>query len=594
MKNVKKIFAYMKDYKVYYILAILSMLISLMAYNYTPFLFSTAIDNILMDKPIESLRLAKAIDWLGGQAYLRANFWIVGLVILFFIFIRGFFLFLQKLLSARAVELSMRDLRDKLFDHIQRLPYDYHVKADTGDLLQRATSDIEIIRNFLFLQFLDLLTSLFIVVSVLFIILKMNRKMVLVSMAILPVLLVYSIYFFRKMKLIFKEREEKEAIMTTTLQENISGVRIVKAFNRQDYERAKFDKATREQRDIDHKITYNMAKYYSTSDVLCMSQILAVIIVGAILVYKNEISLGEYSAFVVYVEMLVWPIRQLGRVLTDMGQSFVAQERIEEILKIEEEDFSKSGERPEIKGHIVFDRVGFSYNNGEKILKDISFEVKAGESLGIIGGTGSGKTSLINLLPRFYDYNEGSIRIDGREIRDIDKSWLRENMGLVLQESFLYAKPIKDNIKLIDPKIEDKRVYKAAQTACIHEDILGFEEGYDTMVGEKGVSLSGGQKQRIAIARSIVEERPIVIFDDSLSAVDTETDMKIRQALNKRKEKATTIIVSHRISSLAQADQILVLDKGRIVESGRHEELLSQGGYYKKLYDIQNPVEDLI
>lgn len=594
MKNLKRIFGYMKGYKIYYALAVLAMIISLTAYTYTPLVFRTAIDNIFLGKDIESAKAEKIIDFFGGQTYLQENIWLIGLFVIIVLFIRGFFLFVQKNLAAKAVESSIKNLRDQLYDHIQRLPYDYHVKADTGDLLQRATTDIDIIKNFLFSHFLELLTSIFIIIKILSTILKMNKTMVLASMAILPLLLAYSINFFKKMKLIFKEREERESAMTTALQENISGVRVVKAFNRQDYEVEKFKQATQAQRDIDNKITYNMAKYYSTSDVLCMLQILSVVIIGAYLAYKNKISLGEYSAFTVYVEMLVWPIRQLGRVLTDIGQATVAEDRINEILSLDTEVFSQRGTGPEIRGNIKFENVAFSYNGNQEVLKDISFEIKEGQTLAIVGPTGSGKTSLVNLLPRFYDYNRGSIKLDGKELRTIDKKWIRQNIGFVLQESFLYAKPIKENIRLVNPRLKEDAVYNAAKTACIHEDILEFEKGYETFVGEKGVSLSGGQKQRIAISRTIIEERPIVIFDDSLSAVDTETDIKIRKALKNRKNKATTIIISHRISTVAQADKIIVIDKGKIIESGSHEELLKNPGHYRRLYEIQNSEDSFI
>ena len=592
MKELKKIFKFMEGHKLEYCLAIISMLVSLTAYTLMPTVLRSSIDNVFLNKPVESGRLLKLFNFMGGQQHIRENIYLIAFVVVGIIGVRGLFLFLQKKLAAKAVEATIKNIRDSLYDHIQRLPYDYHVKSDTGDLLQRASSDVDSLRKFLFIQFLDLIACGFIILRVLLIIFKMNKKMVLASVVILPILLAYSLRFFKKMKLIFKEREEKESLMTSCLQENINGVRVVKAFNRQDYELERFKKSVAEHRDINYRVTNELAKYHSLADLLCMSQIFSVILIGIYLSYKGEISLGEYSAFTVYVNMLVWPIRQLGRVLTDSGQAIVAEERISEILAKPVEVFKENFEEPEIKGGIEFENVSFSYDGREDILKDISFKIEPGESLALIGATGSGKTSLVQLIPRLYDYGDGSIKIDDRELRTIDKAWIRQNVGLVLQESFLYAKTIKENISFIDPNFSDERVYGAAKIASIHDDILSFEESYETMVGEKGVSLSGGQKQRMAIARMIIDEKPIIIFDDSLSAVDTETDSYIRKSLKRKDKKSTSLIISHRIATVAEADKILVLEDGRIVESGSHRELMEIKGRYKKIFDIQNSIDN--
>lgn len=297
-------------------------------------------------------------------------------------------------------------------------------------------------------------------------------------------------------------------------------------------------------------------------------------------------------AFVSYINMLVWPVRQMGRTLTDMGKAFVSLGRIEGILNESIEILDENGIKPEIKGNIEFKSVSFEYEKGKPVLSDVSFNIKAGETIALIGPTGSGKSSLVHLLPRLYEYTSGSILIDGVELNTIDKSWVRKNIGLVLQEPFLYAKTIRENIKLANPTMEDEKVIKAAKTASIHNDITSFEEGYETLVGERGVSLSGGQKQRMAIARTIINECPVVIFDDSLSAVDTETDISIRTALKKRKDKATTIIISHRISTVSEADMILVIDKGKIIQRGTHSSLIAEEGLYKRVYTIQNSLDD--
>jgi ATP-binding cassette subfamily B protein len=282
----------------------------------------------------------------------------------------------------------------------------------------------------------------------------------------------------------------------------------------------------------------------------------------------------------------------MGRILSDMGKTIVSVGRLEEILGEPIEILEENHEKPVIKGNVTFEDVYFEYGDGKPVLKGISFQVKAGETIAILGPTGSGKSSLIHLLARLYDYQKGSIKIDNMELKGIDKKWVRKNIGIVLQEPFLFAKTIKENIKLSNPKLEDRKVFDAAKVASIHEDIESFEKGYETPVGERGVSLSGGQKQRIAIARTIINECPIVVFDDSLSAVDTETDISIRKALNERKNKSTTFIISHRISTVCEADLILVLDRGKIVQSGTHESLLKEEGLYKRVYNIQNSSED--
>jgi ATP-binding cassette subfamily B protein len=422
---------------------------------------------------------------------------------------------------------------------------------------------------------------------------NLNGKMALVSMATMPIIFTFAFIFFSKVKVAFEASDEAEAKLTTVLQENLTGIRVVKAFSRQKYEVLKFDEKNKDYKDKTYRLIQLLSIYWGASDFICFIQIGLVLVVGSIWAVRGDISLGTLVAFSTYVNMLLWPIRQLGRTLTDMGKAIVSVGRIEEILNEPIEILEENNVKPEIKGNILFDDVYFEYEKNKPVLKGISFSVKAGNTLAIIGPTGSGKSSLIHLLARLYDYNEGSIKIDGAELRDMDKGWVRKNIGIVLQEPFLYGKTIKENIKLSDPSIEDTRVYESAKIASIHQDIKSFDKGYDTYVGERGVSLSGGQKQRIAIARTIIKECPIVVFDDSLSAVDTETDVSIRKALNNRKNKSTTIIVSHRISTVSEADKILVLDKGKIVQMGDHNSLIEEEGLYKRIYEIQNSIDEL-
>ncbi|WP_282957004.1 ABC transporter ATP-binding protein [Keratinibaculum paraultunense] len=567
--------------------------ISQMVTIVSPLIIRTTIDSIIGSEPIGSNFLERLIQYIGGRAYLRKNLWIIGVLLVFIAVLRGILLYFRNTLASKTAENTAKNIRDSLYDQIQRLPYEYHVKAETGDLIQRCTSDVNTIKRFLSIQLVEVAGSLFMLGFVSYTMFKLNVKMTLVSMATMPIIFIFAFIFFSKVKKAFEASDEAEAELTTVLQENLTGVRVVKACANQKYEIEKFDEKNKDYRDKTYKLIQDLALYWGASDFICFIQIGLTIVFGSIWAVAGEISLGTVMAFSTYVNMLLWPIRQMGRTLTDMGKAIVSIGRIEEIFNENIEILNGNNEKPEIKGNIEFENVYFEYEKNTPVIDNISFSVKAGSTVAIIGPTGSGKSSLVYLLARLYDYNRGSILIDGKELKDIDKAWVRKNIGIVLQEPFLYAKTIRDNIKLANPNIQDKKVYESAKIASIHQDIKSFDKGYDTYVGERGVSLSGGQKQRVAIARTIINDCPIVVFDDSLSAVDTETDISIRKALNNRKNKSTTIIISHRISTVSEADEIIVLDNGRIIQRGNHEKLINEKGLYQRLYEIQNSMKDL-
>ncbi|WP_312668068.1 ABC transporter ATP-binding protein [Tissierella praeacuta] len=594
MKNFKKLLKFMEGYRIIYLFGMISILISQILTTVTPLILRTTIDSIIGDEVIKSSIIQRIVYFLGGKEFLKQHLWLIGLLLVCIAILRGLFLYLKNALSSKSAENTTKKIRDKLYDHIQRLPYEYHVKAETGELIQKCTSDVDTIRRFLAIQLVEVVGSIFMLVFIIYVMFTMNIKMTMVSIIILPITFLFSFIFFTKIKKAFESSDEAEARMTTTLQENLTGVRVVKAFSRQRYEVAKFDKKNLEYQNLTYKLIKNLSAYWAISDFLSMCQVGFVVIIGSYLAYKGELSLGVFVAFISYINMIIWPVRQMGRTLTDMGKAFVSLKRIEKIFEEPIELLDENNNKPEIKGNIKFEKVYFEYEENKPVLSDLSFEVKVGETIALIGPTGSGKSSLVHLLPRLYEYNKGSIKIDGVELNKIDKSWIRKNVGLVLQEPFLYAKTIKENIKLANPSMKDARVFNAAKIASIHEDIKTFENGYETLVGERGVSLSGGQKQRMAIARTIINDCPIVIFDDSLSAVDTETDISIRKALNNRKNKSTTFIISHRISTVAEADLILVIDKGKIVQRGTHSNLISKEGLYKRIYNLQNSLDDEI
>ena len=593
MQNARLLWNYMKGNRLLYLGAIVSVGFATIFTVINPLVLKVTIDSLIGDQPLaDSGWELNLINAMGGRDFLAQRLWIVGLLLIVLTLGRGLFLFLRGKWSAEAAEMIAKNMREKLYGHLQHLYYNYYVTANTGDIIQRCTSDLDTIRRFLAIQFVEIGRSVFMLSLVAYVMFSLHVKMALVAMAVIPIIFAFGLIFFLKVKKAFRFSDEAEGRLSTVLQENLTGVRVVKAFARQSHEMEKFEQKNREYRDLTYRLIKLLAGYWSLSDFLCLLQIAVVLFLGVYWTVQGSLTLGTLFVFITYEGFLLWPVRQMGRILSDMGQSFVAVERIEEILQQPSEQPDPSQFRPEIKGNISFRNINFQYEDGTEVLKDITFTIKAGQTIAILGATGSGKSSLVHLLARLYDYQRGSITIDGNEVRSINKKWLRKHIGLVLQEPFLFAKTISDNISLARRESEEREIYAAASDAAIHNVILDFDQGYDTLVGERGVSLSGGQKQRVAIARTLIRECPILIFDDSLSAVDTETDAAIRRALAQRGNQATTIIISHRVATLAHADLILVLEEGRLVEQGTHQELLHKSGVYSRVWAIQNSLED--
>lgn len=593
MKSFMNLLKIMRGKIVIYLAALAAVAVAGLIAFVGPQVVRVTIDSIIGDKPFElPVFLMNIIEQLGGRDGLREKIWLCALALLTLSFSEGFFIFLKGRWSAVASESIVKGLRDRVYNHLQRLPFDYHVKANTGDLVQRCTTDVDTIRQFLAVQLVEVGRTVIIVSLALFFMFRLNVNMTLISMAAIPFIFLLSLIFFFYIKKHFKISDEADGEMSSVLQENLAGVRVVRAFARQEYETAKFDEKNKEYKRVTFHLMRLFAVYWSISDLLCMLQVGAVLVTGAFMAYKGQMTIGTLVVFLSYEAMLLWPIRQLGRIISDMGKALVAIERIFEILDEPVEEDSELSFTPDIKGQISFENVSFGYSPGNDILKDLSFEVKKGETVAILGVTGSGKSSLVHLLPRLYDYDRGSIKIDGMELKEIDKSWIRDRVGIVLQEPFLYSKNIMDNIKLASRNVREEEIFEATRTASIHDVIESFEKGYNTAVGERGFTLSGGQKQRLAIARTLIKNCPVLIFDDSLSAVDTETDAQIRMALKSRENRATTIIISHRVSTLSEADRIFVLDQGRLIQSGTHDELLKVEGLYKRIWQIQNSLED--
>ncbi|MGO1527252.1 MAG: ABC transporter ATP-binding protein [Senegalia sp. (in: firmicutes)] len=591
MKELKLLWKFMKGSKLLYLAAIVSIGLATFASIINPLVLKFSIDSVIGDKDIEAPDIIKnIIENIGGIEVFENNLWILALILIILTIIQGIFLYTKGKWSNTAAESISKNIREKLYDHIQNLPYTYHVRAETGDLIQRSTSDIDTIRKFLAIQFVEIGRAVFMILFISIIMFSLNIKMTLVSMAVVPIIFAFSVGFFLKVKKIFRLSDESEAELSTVLQENLNGVRVVRAFSKEKFEIDKFEEKNERYRYLTYKLIKLLAGYWALSDLLSLIQIGLVLVLGVYWTVLGDISLGTLVVFTTYEGMLLWPVRQLGRILTDLGKSLVSLERIGEVLDNPIEKEEEGELTPEIEGNIEFKNVSFSYEDEEKILKNISFEVKRGETVAIMGKTGSGKSSLVHLLARLYDYDSGSIKIDGIELKNIKKRWMRKNVGLVLQEPFLFSRSIKENIGISNLKAKDNDIRESARIAAIHNVILGFNKGYDTTVGEKGVTLSGGQKQRIAIARTIINNSPILVFDDSLSAVDTETDLAIRRALISRKKNITTFIISHRITTVSEADKIIILEDGKIVESGTHLELLEREGLYKRVFNIQSGI----
>ncbi len=573
--------------------AFISVILAVAFRFISPLVVSVTLDSVIDTKPLAVPQLLESwIGKIGGVEFLRTNLWVCAVVIVGSMALRSVFLFTRGRWIAIAGESIAMKMRNKLYDHLQKLPYEYHVKAETGDIIQRCTTDVETIRRFVSTQFVETIRMIAMLVIALVVLLNMNVTLTLLSLCLVPFITGISFWFFKKVQQLFTKVEEADGHASTILQENLTGIRVVRAFGRQNYEKDKYAEANKDLRDKGMHLMKYFASFYGLTDLLVMGQTLLALSFGILYAARGTITLGQFLVFSSYVQMMLWPVRHFGRVLADMGKMLISVGRIKEILSEKEEESCENAISPSLDGDIKFENVSFAYDNGDQpVLKDLSFEVKAGETVAVLGSTGSGKSTLVQLLQRLYDVQKGEITIGGHDIKLIDKTHLRSRIGIVLQEPFLYSKTIKQNIGITLMEDNEEKIFQSAIVASVHDVIKEFEMGYETIVGERGVTLSGGQKQRVAIARTILRDSDVLIFDDSLSAVDTHTDAKIRNALKERRQGVTTFIISHRISTLMEADRILVLDDGRIAQQGQHDELINQDGLYKRIWNIQTAME---
>jgi len=590
---MKGILKWIRPHIILVLIIIAATIIIPVTYSYVPQFIKYVIDIVFKDKVESEVTLPNwLINYFNFYSDPITAVTVVGIALFLFQTFRAILIFLNGYLKGIFSEKIAYQMRIKLFGHLQNLSFKYHSNVDTGDIIQRCTSDIDTITSFLTSQLPQILYIFSSIISGMVQMYSINRTVMLVTLMSLPISLLMSIIYFRYVRKKFGEIEEVESEMTTVLQENVNGVRVVKAFANENYEIKKFDAQNRKYSVESTKLNNAMAMFWGISDGMVMFQYGATIIVSVFLAKSGMVSTGDIVAALMYVSMLVYPIRGLGRIIGDFGKTIVASNRIEEILQIPDEFEDDGLLQPDIKGNIEFKNVGFKFDDSENaLLNDVSFSIHSGETIAIVGKTGSGKSTIANILVRMLDYTSGSIKIDGVELKDISKKWIRLNIGIILQDPFLYAKTIIENIRIADRNIPDNEVYRVARIASVDQDILEFAKGYDTLVGEKGVTLSGGQKQRIAIARMLVLQKPILIFDDSLSAVDTTTDVNIRKALKQENKELTSIIITHRITTAKEADKIIVLENGRVSAIGTHNELKNKEGLYKSLWDIQGALE---
>jgi ATP-binding cassette subfamily B protein len=547
------------------------------------------------------LLLRYFIDQVLGQANYRLGgdlgrtLIIMGFGFLACASVEGSFSYFSGRLAAFTAEGITRRLRNYLFDHIQHLDFTYHDKTPTGDQIERCTSDVDALRRFYSEQAIGVGRIILLFIINFTAIFELNTKLALISIIIVPVIIGTSVWFFRKVTKAYEAYQEQEAILDTTLQENLAGVRVVKAFARQEYEMDKFNTENWEKYLRGKRLLTMQSLFWPISDVVCSAQTITGFFIAATMAINGQISVGTYLAYAGLVGWLIWPMRNLGRLIVQTSTGLVSYGRVMEIIKQAREPLTEGAYQPSepIRGELVFDKVGFSYENNPPVLQDISFTCKPGQTVALLGSTGSGKSSLINLLPRFYDYTSGSIKLDGVELKDYPREFLRNQVGIVEQEPFLFSRSIRENITYgVGRDVPQVEIEEAASSAAIHDVITSFPDEYDTLVGEKGVTLSGGQKQRVTIARTILKDSRLLILDDSTSSVDTETEACIREALMGMEPKRTTFVIAHRIQSVMSADLILVMEKGKIIQKGTHEELVAQDGMYRKIYDLQTRIDE--
>ncbi len=592
--KISMVLYFLKGSIFFFVLSIICSVLVTFLDLYGPKIIQYTVDYIITDTTTIGgsvpMFLKNLVDTFGTREYLRIHLYYIAVIVTVVAVLAAIFRYLFRLFNSIAAERLIKRMRDRLFEHIMHLPFTWHSANHTGDIIQRCTSDVDTVKNFISEQMSSLFRIVIRIVIAMYFMIGISGKLSVLSAAFIPVIVLYSCFFHGRISTQFELADTQEGKLSATAQENLTGVRVVRAFGREPYEKERFEKRNEDYTRLWIDLMRTLSFFWASNDLISGLQVLTVTAAGAVFCVKGSITVGEYIAFVSYNAMLTWPVRALGRIISEMSKAGVSIDRIRYIMNSEVEHDKEDALTPPMDRDIVFENVSYTYENtGADILNNVSFTIKSGETFGILGGTGSGKSTLMYLMDRLYDIPEGSGRIlvGDVDLSDIKASHVRRNIGLVLQEPFLFSKTLAENIGITKKSSGIKDIKKVAKIAALDDTIQSFSKGYDTFVGERGVTLSGGQKQRAAIAQMLMTNPKIMVFDDSLSAVDTQTDAKIRASLAESAKGKTVILISHRITTLMHSDHIIVMDRGRITEEGTHEQLLEKGGTYKKIYDIQ-------
>ncbi len=595
---------YLTHYKKIALVAYLSLFVSTAAMLMVPQLVQNIIDSVTngfiaqqisaIPPNVRSLALQK-LGWTPAQLNQYQNgaeqaLLYSGLLILLFSITRGLFAFSQTYNSARLSQSIAFDMRNELYARIQRLSFSYHDRNQTGQLMIRATDDVEKVRMFIGQGLLMALQSVVMLVGALAILSLTNLSLMLVILPVLPVAVIMFMLFGTLAQPMFLKVQIKLSTLNTILQENLAGIKVIKAFVREPQEQKRFDRSAEDLMDQQIKVSQLFSFLFPVIFLIANLGQAAILYFGGTKIIQGTLTLGEWQKFSLYLVYVFFPLGQLGFIISQMSQASASANRVFEIMDAKSEVTSKPDaiDLPSIQGSVTFDQVTFRYFGSEEpALDEISFHASPGERIALLGATGSGKSSIINLIPRFYDATQGSVRIDQYDVRDVTLDSLRSQIGIVLQETTLFSGTIRDNIAFGRPDATMEQVVAAAKAAAAHDFILSFPKGYDTPVGERGATLSGGQKQRVAIARALLLDPRILILDDSTSSVDTVTEYEIQQALDHLMEGRTSFVIAQRIGTVRNADQILVLEKGKIVARGKHAELMETSPIYADIYNSQ-------
>lgn len=592
MKEIKLFWKILKNNRLTYFLSMISTIFIQIFSGLTPIVIMITVDSIIGDKEYKYDILEKAVNLIGGRDFLRSHIYILAFVIVILTGISCIFIFLRNYYSNVACENLIYNLKEKMYNKFLNIDIRCLNHYSTGDLIQRSSSDIETVRKLFSTQLVNAFGSIATIILVIIVMSLINLKLAMISISLCIVISFLSYVFYGKIGKIFKETDEAESQLMVFIKEALFNIRVIKAFNREDYILKLFREKNEEFNITQNKFMKTFAKFRAVNDFLTFLQLAIIIVVGGYETISGRMNFGDLIAFVIYINMIIWPIRQMGQLLSDMAKASVSISRIYEVLDLPEEDYEYGIRDVPFSEKIEFKNVSLVINDNT-VLDNISFVINAGESLGVIGSTGSGKSMIVYLLLGLFEATSGEILIDGINIKEINKRYLREKISAIMQDSELFNMSILENVKITNDNIDDKSVFNATEVSSIHNEILNFSSKYETVVVDNGGNLSGGQKQRISIARGLLKPFEVLILDDSLSAVDMNTDLKINNALKSMDKKFTSIFISHRISTITNCDNIIVMDEGKIVESGKHNDLIMKNGIYSKINEIQSKEYDV-